>query len=128
MVLQESGEMYLETIYILSQKSKSVRSKDICEYMGYSKPSVSRAMSILREGGFIEMDRENYITLTESGLKIAKTIYERHTLLSEYLIFLGVDPKTAVDDACKIEHVISEESFAAIKSHATKYGVLSKDK
>ena len=99
MALQESGEMYLETILILLQKSSAVRSIDIVEYMGYSKPSVSRAMGLLREGGYILMDENGYITLTKEGREVAETIYERHTLLTEFLIRLGVEQKTAAEDA-----------------------------
>ena len=117
MALQESGEMYLETILILSQTHSMVRSIDVSEYLGYSKPSVSRAMGILREGGYILMEKDGAITLTDSGKKLAETIYERHTVLSELLIRLGVDEKTATDDACRIEHVISDESFQAIKQY-----------
>ena len=114
MHLQESGEMYLETIYVLS-KNGVVRSLDVAEYMGFSKPSVSRAVGLLKQGGYLLMDKEGYLTLTESGLDVAKKIYERHTLLSKFLVRLGVDEKTAAEDACKMEHVISDESFAALK-------------
>ena len=117
MHLQESGEMYLETIYILSEKSGSVRSIDVGEYMGYSKPSVSRAVGILKEGGYIVMDKNGYLTLTDSGLVVAKKIYERHTTLTDFLIRLGVNKDTAVEDACKIEHDISDETFEALKKH-----------
>ena len=117
MKLQESGEMYLETILILSKKNNFVRSIDISEYMGYSKPSVSRAMSILHKGGYILIDREGYIALTESGRNVAEKIYERHNVLCELLTNIGVDPETAKADACKMEHDISDVTFAAIKSH-----------
>ena len=117
MNLQESGEMYLETIYILSQKYKDVRAIDVGEYMGYSKPSVSRAVGILKRGEYILVDRDGFITLTDSGMEIASKIYERHTLLTAFLIRLGVDEKTAAEDACKLEHNISDESFSAIKRH-----------
>ena len=117
MTVRESGEMYLEAILVLAKKSGYVRSIDVSEYLGYSKPSVSRAMSILREGGYILMEKDGAITLTDSGKKLAGTIYERHTVLSELLIRLGVDEKTATDDACRIEHVISDESFQAIKQY-----------
>lgn len=120
MQLQESGEMYLETIYILSKKSEAVRSLDVAEYMGFSKPSVSRAVGLLKNGEFILVDKNGYLTLTEAGLQIAKKIYERHTLLTEYLIRLGVSEKNAAEDACKIEHDISDESFEAIKRHINK--------
>ena len=117
MTVRESGEMYLEAILVLAKKSGYVRSIDVSEYLGYSKPSVSRAMSILREGGYILMEKDGAITLTDSGKKLAGTIYERHTVLSELLIRLGVDEKTATADACRIEHVISDESFQAIKQY-----------
>ena len=109
--------MYLEAILVLAKKSGYVRSIDVSEYLGYSKPSVSRAMGILREGGYILVEKDGAITLTDSGKKLAETIYERHTVLSELLIRLGVDEKTATDDACRIEHVISDESFQAIKQY-----------
>ena len=117
MTVRESGEMYLEAILVLAKKSGYVRSIDVSEYLGYSKPSVSRAMGILREGGYILMEKDGAITLTDSGKKLAETIYERHTVLSELLIRLGVDEKTATDDACRIEHVISDESFQAIQQY-----------
>ena len=117
MTVRESGEMYLEAILVLAKKSGYVRSIDVSEYLGYSKPSVSRAMGILREGGYILMEKDGAITLTDSGKKLAEMIYERHTVLSELLIRLGVDEKTATDDACRIEHVISDESFQAIKQY-----------
>ena len=117
MTVRESGEMYLEAILVLAKKSGYVRSIDVSEYLGYSKPSVSRAMGILREGGYILMEKDGAITLTDSGKKLAETIYERHTVLSVLLIRLGVDEKTATDDACRIEHVISDESFQAIKQY-----------
>ena len=117
MTVRESGEMYLEAILVLAKKSGYVRSIDVSEYLGYSKPSVSRAMGILREGGYILMEKDGAITLTDSGKKLAETIYERHTVLSELLIRLGVYEKTATDDACRIEHVISDESFQAIKQY-----------
>lgn len=118
MHLQESGEMYLETIYVLSEKSSSVRSIDVGDYMGYSKPSVSRAVGILKKAGYLVMDKDGYLSLTDSGLKIAQKIYERHTTLTEFLERLGVSPETAVKDACKIEHDISDETFEALKQHA----------
>ena len=121
MRLQESGEMYLESIYVLSKKLGAVRSIDVSEYMGYSKPSVSRAVSLLKNAGYIVMNEENLITLTDSGLAIAKKIYDRHTLLSELLICLGVSEKTAVQDACKMEHTISDETFEAIQRHMKQY-------
>ncbi len=119
MHLQESGEMYLETILILSRKNSGVRSIDISEYMSYSKPSVSRAMGLLKTSGFIIVDGGGYITLTESGRKIAEKIYERHNVLAEALKLLGVSEAVAAADACKIEHNISDESFEAIKRHLT---------
>ena len=115
MHLQESGEMYLETILVLSHKKESVRSLDIAEEMGFSKPSVSRAVGLLKSGGFIEVDPNGYITLTKDGKAVAEKIYERHNVLTEFFRKLGVKEKTAVDDACKIEHDISDESFKAIK-------------
>jgi len=114
---QESAENYLETICILSRKGSPVRSIDIAGALEYTKPSVSVAMKNLRMAGHITMDDDGYITLTVSGQKIAETMYERHILLSDWLIALGVDRETAVNDACRIEHVISEQSFAAIKKH-----------
>ena len=117
MRLQESGEMYLESIYRLSQRSGKVRSIDISEYMGYSKPSVSRAVSLLKNGGYIVMDGENFITLTESGLEIAEKIYTRHTVLTELLVCLGVSEATAAEDACRMEHTISDETFEAFRNH-----------
>lgn len=120
MNLQESGEMYLETIYILSKNNETVRSLDIAEYMGFSKPSVSRAMGILKDGEYILVDKNGYITLTKRGKEIAEKIYERHTILTEYLVRLGVNEKIATEDACKIEHDISDESFEAIKRHVKK--------
>ena len=117
MRLQESGEMYLESIYVLSKAQGTVRSIDISEYMGYSKPSVSRAVNLLKNGGYIAMDKDNLITLTDSGLEIAKKIFDRHTLLANLLIRLGVSEKTAAEDACKLEHSISDESFEAIRRY-----------
>lgn len=118
MRLQESGEMYLETILVLSKKSDAVRSVDVCEYMGFSKPSVSRAIGLLKNGGYVSVDKNGYLTLTDLGLEIANKIYERHTLLTKYLIRIGVNEQTAANDACKMEHVISDETFSAIKRHA----------
>ena len=117
MGLAESGEMYLETIYVLTRKSTSVRSIDVAESMGYSKPSVSRAIGILKAGEYITVDRSGFITLTAKGTKTAESLYERHTILTNMLVSLGVDPETATEDACKIEHVISHESFEAIKKY-----------
>ena len=117
MSIHESGQMYLETIYILSQNKSYVRAIDVGGHLGYSKPSVSRAMSILKKNGYVLVDADGAITLTESGMEIAQTMYTRHTVLSEMLMRLGVDEKTATEDACRIEHVISEESFLAVKKH-----------
>ena len=117
MSLQESGEMYLETILILSKKGTSVRSIDICEYMGFSKPSVSRAVGLLKNGNFIIVDNLGYISLTPEGKEIAQKIYDRHKLLTQFLVKLGVDEKTASDDACKMEHCISDTTFDALKKH-----------
>ena len=118
MKVQESTENYLETILILSLKGDNVRSIDIVNELEYSKPSVSIAMKNLRTKGYIAVDGDGYITLTASGQKIADVIYERHVSISDWLVFLGVDKKTAVEDACKIEHVISQKSFLAIKAHS----------
>ena len=118
MSLHESAEMYLETIYVLSKKMSGVRSIDVGGYMGYSKPSVSRAIGLLKNGGYVTVDKDGFLTLTEAGAEVAVKIYERHTLLTEFLVRLGVDPETASEDACKIEHHISDASFAAIKNHA----------
>ena len=123
MALLESGEMYLETIYILSQKSDSVRSVDVAEEMGYSKPSVSRAVGLLKKDGLLEMDETGCLKLTEAGEEKAKRIYERHTVLSRLLMNLGVDEKTATEDACRMEHYISDRSFEAIKAHMRQYGL-----
>ncbi len=117
MSLQESGEMYLETIYVLQKKTNAVRSLDVAEYMGFSKPSVSRAVGILKSGGFINVDKSGFLTLTESGKEIACKIYEKHTLISKFLVSLGVSESVAAEDACKMEHYISDESFNAIKKH-----------
>ena len=121
MGIQESAEMYLETIHILSLKGNPVRSIDIVNELEYSKPSVSVAMKNLRAKGYIEIDDAGYITMTGKGRKIAETMYERHIAISDWLIFLGVDKKTAVYDACKMEHAMSEKSFTAIKSHIEKW-------
>lgn len=118
MNLQESGEMYLETIYVLQKRGNAVRSIDICAELGYSKPSVSRAVGLLKNAEFINVDVGGYITLTKKGLNVASKIYERHTVISELLVRLGVSEDTAREDACKIEHVISDEAFEAIKKHA----------
>lgn len=115
MNLQESGEMYLETIYILSKENSHVRSIDVVEYMNFSKPSVSRAIGLLKKGGYVSVDADGYLSLTDSGLEVAEKMYERHKIISAYLMSLGVSEKVASADACKIEHVISDESFEAIK-------------
>lgn len=120
MSLQESGEMYLETIYILKQKIGSVRSLDIAEYMKYSKPSVSRAVGILKNGNYISVDKKGYINFLPDGLALAQKIYERHTILTQALVQLGVDEATATIDACKIEHDISDKTFDAIKRHLSE--------
>ncbi len=119
--LLESGEMYLETIYVLSQKSSHVRAIDIGEEMGYSKPSVSRALGLLIESGHINRDADGYITLTKTGEAKAKNIYERHTVLTELLMGIGVDKKTASEDACRVEHYISDKTFNAIKKHIAEH-------
>ncbi|MBE6731426.1 MAG: metal-dependent transcriptional regulator [Ruminococcaceae bacterium] len=121
MGLQESGEMYLESIYVLTRKNPHVRSIDVCEYMGYSKPSISRAMGLLKKGGYITIDKDGFISLTDIGLEIGVKIYERHTILSNLLICLGVDEETAKADACKLEHAISDKSFEAIKNNLYKF-------
>ena len=121
MKIQESAENYLETILILKQRQGQVRSIDIVNELNFSKPSVSVAMKKLRESGLIEMAPDGMITLLPEGMRIATAIYERHVLLSQYLIRLGVDPKVAAEDACRIEHVISSESFEALKTHIKKH-------
>lgn len=122
MHLLESGEMYLETILVLSKKKPAVRSIDVGEYMGYSKPSVSRAVGLLKDGGYVTADPEGHLSLTAAGREIAEKIYERHTVLSAFLVRLGVDPETAAEDACKMEHDISDASFQAIKDHVASKG------
>ena len=122
MRLQESGEMYLESIHVLSKKHGYVRSIDISEYMGYSKPSVSRAVNLLKTNGYIEIDAENHITLTENGREVAEKIYTRHTVLTKMLIGLGVPEEVAAEDACRLEHVISDVSFDAIQRHLEEKG------
>ena len=120
MNLQESGQMYLETILILSKRNRHVRSIDVCEYMGFSKPSVSRAIGLLKSGGYITVDNDGYISLTDSGEFMAHKIYDRHEVICQFLISLGVNREVADADACKIEHHISDESFEAIKRAVTK--------
>ena len=117
MSLKPSSEMYLETIFVLSKLKPSVRSIDVAEYMNYSKPSVSRAVGILKKANYITVDQDGFISLTDSGLSLAKKIYEKHTVISKILMMLGVDEETATEDACKIEHVISDKSFQFLKKH-----------
>lgn len=121
MILKESGEMYLETIYVLSQKSSYVRSIDVCEEMGYSKPSVSRAVGLLKDGGYLSVGKEGALKLTSLGKEIAEKTYERHTVLSKLFMCLGVSENAAPADACKIEHVISDETFDALKKHLNEH-------
>ena len=118
MNLQQSGEMYLETILILSQSGEPVHAVDIAKHMNFSKPSVSRAMGILRDGGYLSVDEQGHLHLTSSGAEIAHKIYERHRLMTEFLVYLGVDREVAATDACKMEHDISDESFQAMCSFA----------
>lgn len=120
MHMQESGEMYLEAIHVLAQTKGQVRSVDIADYMSFSKPSVSRAVGLLRSGGYITVEPDGYITLTDAGREVAEKIYERHTILTECLTRLGVSPEVAAEDACRMEHTISDESFEAIKRHMGK--------
>ena len=117
MAIHESAEMYMETIFLLSKQLPHVRSIDVAEHMGYSKPSVSRAVSLLKQEGYVLMDADGFLTLTQSGQAVAEKIFERHKVLSRMLIALGVSPEIAAEDACKIEHVISDRSFEAIKQH-----------
>ena len=121
MALFESGEMYLETILILSKQKKDVRAMDIAEYMGFSKPSVSRAMGLLEDGGYITRNSESLISFTDEGMELAEKIYERHTVIKELLMKIGVSEKTADEDACKVEHHISDETFEAIKKKAAEF-------
>ena len=120
MTIQESGEMYLETILVLSQKKEEVHAVDVGREMGFSKPSVSRAVGILKEDGYIKVADRGAITLTDKGKKVAETIYERHTVISDLLEGIGVSRETAVDDACRVEHYISEETFEALKKYHKK--------
>ncbi len=120
MSLNESGEMYLETIYVLSKSKPSVHSVDIAEHMNFSKPSVSRAVGLLKTQGHIEMEKDGRITLTKSGKALAEKIFERHTVLSDILKAIGVSDETATEDACRIEHVISDETFDALKTHLSQ--------
>ena len=123
MNLQESGEMYLETILVLSQKKNEVRSIDICGEMGFSKPSISRAIHLLEDGGYLTIDNGGFITLTDIGKEVAEKIYERHRVLTALFMGLGVDEDTASEDACRIEHVISDKTFAAVKKHMKEHGL-----
>ena len=123
MALQESGEMYLEAIYVLSQKSPAVHSVDVAEYLGYSKPSVSRAVGLLKNGGYLTVEG-GHLTLTREGKEVGHKIFERHKVLTRCLMALGVDVATAAEDACRLEHAISDTSFAAIKAHLEKAGML----
>ena len=128
MALQESGEMYLETIYVLSQEHPNVRAVDIGEELGYSRPSVSRAMHVLKDEGLVKTDDYGFVKLTEAGNVLAKRIYERHTVLTQVLLDLGVEEKIASEDACRLEHYISDETFDAIKAHVAQYGSKNKSK
>ena len=120
MRLQESGEMYLEAIFVLSKERGRVRSIDVSEYLGYSKPSVSRAVGLLKNGEYLTVDPDGSLNLTDSGREIAEKIYERHTFLTELLTRVGVSRETAAEDACRLEHAISDESFRAIKEYVSK--------
>ena len=121
MALHESGQMYLEAIYVLLEKNEKIRAIDVGAYLGYSKPSVSRAVGILKKDGYISVDDDGYITMTDEGKHFSEQLYERHTILSNLLMVLGVDEETATEDACRIEHVISDKSFAAVKAHYEKF-------
>lgn len=120
--MQESGEMYLESILVLSRKDEPVRSMDVAKYLGVSKPSVSRAMAILKNGNYVEIDSLGHITLADAGRRIAEKIYERHVVLTEFFERLGVDKQTAEEDACRIEHVISDKAFDIVKAHINETG------
>lgn len=121
MPMHESGQMYLEAIYVLLQSKEKIRAIDIGAYLGYTKPSVSRAVGLLKKSEHISVDSDGYITMTPKGAAFAEQIYERHTVLTKMLMALGVDEETATEDACRIEHVISERSFAAVKKHYLNY-------
>lgn len=121
MALHESGQMYLEAIHVLLQKNEKIRAIDVGAYLGYTKPSVSRAIGILKKDEYVAVDAEGFITMTAKGAAFAEQLYERHTVLTRMLISLGVDEKTAAQDACRIEHVISDSSFAAVKKHFLDY-------
>ena len=120
MQLQESGEMYLETIHILSQREKGVRAVDVAEYMGFSKPSVSRAVGLLRSGGYLDLDASGCLVLTDEGRLVAGRTYERHLFLTDFFVAIGVKKETAEKDACKIEHDLSDETFQAMKAYVKK--------
>lgn len=121
MALHESGQMYLEAIYVLSQKNENIRAIDVGAYLGYTKPSVSRAIGLLKKSEHISVDGDGYITMTDKGMRVAEQLYERHTVLTNLLMALGVDEETATEDACRIEHVISEKSFSVVKEHYLHY-------
>ncbi len=121
MSLKESGEMYLESIYVLCKSKNSVRSVDVAEHMNYSRASVSRGVGLLRKQGYLEMDADGFITLTAEGAEMAEKIFERHTVITNILIAMGIDAQIAAEDACRIEHVISEETFNGLKAHYEKY-------
>ena len=121
MALHESGQMYLETIYILLQQNAKIRAIDVGTYLGYTKPSVSRAVGILKKGEYITVDSDGYISLTSTGKELAEKLYERHTILTNMLMALGIDKETATEDACRIEHVISDKSFDVVKKHYFDY-------
>lgn len=120
MKIQESAEDYLEAILVIKERKGAVRSIDVAHYKNYSKPSVSRAMGLLRENGYVVMDKDGFLTLTDAGMEIASRIYERHQMLTEWLTVLGVDPAVAAEDACRIEHDISEETFSKLKEHIAR--------
>lgn len=122
MKLQESAEMYLETIYTLSLSKQAVRSVDVAEALGYSRPSISRAVGLLKNDGYLAVSDDGFLELTEKGAAVAQKVYERHTILTSALMALGVDRESAAEDACRIEHVISDQSLEAIKAHLEKYG------
>ena len=122
MAIHESGEMYLETIYVLSKERPAVRAIDVGEHMGFSKPSVSRALSLLKESGHVVTDTNGYLSLTEAGQAVAEKIFERHTILTKIIVGLGVSEETAAADACRMEHVISDETFEAFKRHLAEKG------
>ena len=124
MALHESGEMYLETIYVLSKERPAVRAIDVGEHMGFSKPSVSRALSLLKESGHVTVDANGHLSLTKTGTAVAEKIFERHTILTRIIMALGVDEETASNDACKMEHVISDRTFEAFKKHLAEKGTI----